>query len=933
MKRERLWSMLCAACVAVATICWTTLSVSGAHAQGAPLIQYVLPGETGRIVAMAVAPSGTYFVTIDSYGMIYQRSCTTGAILQTFPWQSGTLTAVAITPDSTTIYTTLSAPQGANYLQAWSVATGSLVSATLLPTTPAAVSVRADGKYVAVGGKDGAIYLYAPATGTIAFKYPSPGTQPITCLTFSPSTSSASTLIAGDGNGFVYLWNTSSGTATTFNTLAGYGQIGCIQFVPTNTDLFVAIAEEALMMVRVSKKAVTQYINATSSYYPTGAISSDGTTLAVGTGSGIQLYSLATIVPLGAASPVTDTVAGLAYAPKSHNLIVAAGYSLFLAPDSTGSPLALWNVIGPPANSRYNLQAVATSSAGSEFAVASYWGVSRFQTNGGTTADFGLIENLTSTGVPPMVYSGDSSLLAYMDNVTGTPTPVVYDLQTDLPLPSSVPGGSWYVALGLPAQDSSLVTYAYSPSAVSVYQGLGSQPTSQFQVTGSSYPEYATMSPDGAFLSTWGYFGNESAIDTWNTATGSVLTTPVPASGAAGYYGPAMSNDGSLVAAPVQNNAIQVFSPGNATPLTTLKTGDVNNTVTIGSCTLSPHGSTVAAYRNDGWLDLWRVNDRTHIAYNSQLGGGVSGITFSQDESLIYVYRADGPVMVVYNPFVVGLKLSSTDLIGGVTNATGTVTIWAKSTTPTSIKLTTSNRSLTVPSSVAIPAGKTTAMFGVTSNTVTTTTYAAVYATLGGVISSVQVTVEPNVQVAAVTVTPGSLVGGYDVVGSVQLSAKAPTTGAVVSLVSNNPNVFVPATVLVLPGKKNAIFPVATGPVTQTTQATITASRGTSSASAALTLNPVTIASLVIQPSTISGGDDSIGVVSLNVPAPMDTVVTITSSSPTVAAPDTTTITIPAGYQRAGFYLSSAGVSTSKTVTFTASANGSSATATLTVTP
>ena len=189
--------------------------------------------------------------------------------------------------------------------------------------------------------------------------------------------------------------------------------------------------------------------------------------------------------------------------------------------------------------------------------------------------------------------------------------------------------------------------------------------------------------------------------------------------------------------------------------------------------------------------------------------------------------------------------------------------------------------------------------------------------------------------VVSLSLTRSAPFSGEDEFGAVQLSAVAPSGGAVVQLTSSNPTAApVPASVTV-PAGQTALFssfPFQIGQVTTATAVTVTASLGSSSASFQLTVRPPSLNSLALTPTTTSGGVPESAIVMLNGQAPAaGAVVSLSSSSPAVNPP--ATVTVAAGSPSASFAMPTSDVTTSTPVTITASWNGSSVQSQVTVMP
>ena len=91
---------------------------------------------------------------------------------------------------------------------------------------------------------------------------------------------------------------------------------------------------------------------------------------------------------------------------------------------------------------------------------------------------------------------------------------------------------------------------------------------------------------------------------------------------------------------------------------------------------------------------------------------------------------------------------------------------------------------------------------------------------------------------SAISVNPGTVVGGASSTGAVTLSAAAPAGGAVVALSDNSAVVTVPTSVTVAAGATSATFTVTTSSVTTPTTVSISGSSGGTTQSATLTVNP-----------------------------------------------------------------------------------------------
>ena len=183
----------------------------------------------------------------------------------------------------------------------------------------------------------------------------------------------------------------------------------------------------------------------------------------------------------------------------------------------------------------------------------------------------------------------------------------------------------------------------------------------------------------------------------------------------------------------------------------------------------------------------------------------------------------------------------------------------------------------------------------------------------------------------SMTVSPSSVAGGQSATGTVTLTGAAPSSGAVVSLSSANPAASVPSSVTIPANASSTNFTVSTTPVGSTTAGNITATYLGVSKSVTLTVTastPAVLSSLTLNPTTVVGGSNSVGTVTLNKITPTATVVTLTSSKP-VKASVPANVTVPAGASSASFNITTAPTTKKISASITASYGGVKKSATL----
>ena len=277
----------------------------------------------------------------------------------------------------------------------------------------------------------------------------------------------------------------------------------------------------------------------------------------------------------------------------------------------------------------------------------------------------------------------------------------------------------------------------------------------------------------------------------------------------------------------------------------------------------------------------------------------------------------------------------------GSGGSTGTVTLGGAA--PAGGKVVTLSSSNTtwvrVPASVTVPAGATSATFAAsTTSDPTQGQFAIVTATADGVSRTNTLNVNPpppGPALSALALSPTTVTGGGTSTGTVTVGGTVSACCVIVSLASSDAAATVPASVSVPVGSSSVQFPVTTTSVAASTAVTITATRGGITRTAVLTVNaagPVSLSSVSLSPTSVTGGSFSAGTVTLSGAALAGGIVVSLSSS-NAAASVPASVTVAAGATSAGFTATTSSVSASTSVTVTATSGLVIRTATLTVNP
>jgi IPT/TIG domain len=290
---------------------------------------------------------------------------------------------------------------------------------------------------------------------------------------------------------------------------------------------------------------------------------------------------------------------------------------------------------------------------------------------------------------------------------------------------------------------------------------------------------------------------------------------------------------------------------------------------------------------------------------------------------------------ITYTVVAVGLDAVYVDsMVVGGGDATGTVAL--NGPAPAGgivVALSSSEASVTVPSSVTVPAGETYASFTIGTQQVAARLEATITATYNSVTRDAVISVyAPGVY--SLTLSQEQLNHGDSATGTVTLYQPAPAGGASVTLVSENPTLLpVQSTVTVLEGQTGATFTVtAAATVPASTLVVLTATYNELDGAASVTILPPTVVSVTLTPTTLEGGAEVTVAVTLSEAAAAGTTVEFDrSESRWVELP--ASVAIPTGQTTGQIAVATDCVDFSRTEVIRAVLEATSASATLTLEP
>ena len=381
-------------------------------------------------------------------------------------------------------------------------------------------------------------------------------------------------------------------------------------------------------------------------------------------------------------------------------------------------------------------------------------------------------------------------------------------------------------------------------------------------------------------------------------------------------------NPSSVVGGNASTGTVTLSAPQTGATTIALSTPAPTTVAKMPASVTVPAGATSASFT----ITTSPVTSQFNMNIFADLAG-------SPGQSALLLITPGGPTTVS------GVTTNPTSVVGG-TSATGTVTLTGAA--PSGGAVVTLSKSFsnggtgtvpaTIPASVTVPAGQTTASFTIGTSSVTATTNVRISAAFNGTTTAVDMTLFPLL--AGVSFN-GNANGGSPITGTVTLSGPAPSGGTVVTLSSANPSVVtVPASVTIPAGQTSVDFTANTAPVTQTTSVNVSASSGGTTVSTTLFVFVSTaVSSVTLSPASLVGPASSTATVMLASAAPTGNAVVTLASSNTVFAVVPNSVSVPAGQTRATFTVNAAQVTSTTTVSISATYQNVTKSATLTINP
>ena len=487
----------------------------------------------------------------------------------------------------------------------------------------------------------------------------------------------------------------------------------------------------------------------------------------------------------------------------------------------------------------------------------------------------GAIVSAILTVNPPAVTLNPASVIGGSVNSTGTVT-----------LNTAAPAGGLTVSLS-----SSNTAAATVPASVTV---AASATTATFTVTSLAVPSASRV----------------KIFATLNDGTQSATLTVNPVA----------------FAAVTLNLASVIGGSVNSTGTVTLNTAAPAGGLTVGLSSDNTAAATVPASITVAAAATTATFTVTSLAVPSVSTANISATLNGRTQSATLTVSPLAVAAVALNP---------ASVTGGSVNPAGTVTLsGAAPSSGVSVTLSSSNISVaTVPASVTVAPGASSATFTVTTSPVAASASPSISATYNGT-QSASLTINPPT-ITSLTLNPAGVTGGsVNSTGTVMLNTAAPAGGLAVSLSSDNTAAAtVPASVTVEAAATTATFTVTSLAVPSVSTANISATLNGRTQSATLTVSPLAVAAVALNPASVTGGSvNPAGTVTLSGAAPSSGVSVTLSSSNISVATVPASVTIAPGASSATFTVTTSPVAASASPSISATYNGTQS-ASLTINP
>ena len=892
--------------------------------------------------SMTLASGGFSFNSSQGFsvGSIVLRNAQTGVAVGSIPTaaQSG-VNSLAYAPVGGIFadggITSLGGSGYSGVVELWNTASGSLIAK---PMTRASIvngiCFSPDGQLLAAGGVSYGTATTAPTlevwnslSGAVRLELESLVTAGVQAVAFSPdgATLADAGMVSATGNspvsGLVELWDVGTGTQSATLRSAATLSLATVGFSPNGSLIADGGSSEGgqpvleLWNAKTFQLVMKLPLAAGTTVVQTVAFSPDSTLLFAGTDVGLQVFDATTYVRIAEYGIFSNPLSSSQFQGFGSTTISPDG-SLLAGAAESNSPVAWLGVVPNPyyaSSPPITKLTITPSSVLGGTQATGTLSISAVAPKGGINVP--LSSSDPNAIVPP-------SALVPAGSATTTFPVTTLPTQASTELTITAGSGSNNKSAGLVIEAATLTTVVLNPGAV---QG-GSTESCTITLNGPAGPLGAAVS----------IYSSSQIVETPNTVTipagqttasFSIETTPVKKSTSVTITCLLLGSSGKASFSVLPNTLSTIGVSSASIPGGNLGVGTVTLTgpAPTGGITVTLSTSNLVAKVPASVTVLSGQSSARFNVTTTAVAKTVAATLTAQS----------GSVQAACNVEITPATLSSLTVnslgITGGGMAVGTVTLdGIAGPGGVVIKLASGSKLVTVPSSVEVPSGKSSAIFAVHTVPVAAPTSVTISASIGTVVESAVLTIYPPT-IVSMSVTPSVMIGGGVATGKVTLGGPSPAGGIRVVVVASPASVIVPASVVVPAGASSASFPVKTSPVGVQTLSMVTAAAGSNSQVADLTINPPTLSSFSLTPQTLKGGKSATGTVTISSPAPAGgLVVSIACSNHAATAP--ATVTIASGRTSVKFTVSTGSVTSTQKSVITAALLGLSKVQTLTIT-
>lgn len=854
------------------------MTYSGTNPNGTPAVGlFTSMGQSGPVFPSMATYVGTTAMSSDGVtvadggyisgatqkGALELWNASTGNLISSLPTTSSVINQVAFSPDGKTL--AAAGLNVANGIELWNVSTKTLQAHLPAPGVVHGMSYSPDGTMIAIGGAEilglnqtGYIQTWNIASQQMLLI--SSSCYPVLSLSYSPDGKTIADVgPSTQGYYLVELWDAASGNLIASYPLQDGWTANSISFQPDSNSLLVGTSAG---LYTISNSGNTLYSNGLLGVIPVQClcVSSDGTT--VGVGGGISWPFVGWMAALKNPLYNPYSVTGVTFNPSSvtggvsstgtvtiANAAPSTGISVSLA-TKQGSPVSVPSTVviaSGQKSATFTVTTTPVSTAVNASVSASYLS---------TTHSGNLVvvpPKLTTASLDPSSVAGGKSSTGKVvldgaapaggvvvtlssNNASATvpstvtvaagATSATFTVNTSgvantVTATITVASGGLSGSLPLAITPATLSAVSFNPTSIS--GGAPCQGT--VTLNGNAPPSGAVVTlsvvknlPGVSVPSTVTIPANASSANF--SVTSQPVSTDETLSLTASYGGQKASGSLTIHAATLQSVSVNPNSltGGQTATLTVTMSGPVAKAQTVvltsgnSSAIKTPASVTVPANQTSVQVQLKAsaVKSVTTVTLTASSGTPATKVTCT----------------VTVNPATISsVNVDPSYVIGGQ-SSTGTVQL--TSVAPAGglvIKLASSNSNATVPSTVTVPAGATSATFLVKTTGVSDFQTATITATSGQQSTTTMVIVMPPA-IEDISLSTSTVAGGQSLTGTVFLDGPAPAGGMVVAIQSSTGLASVPATVTIPAGKVSAQFVIKTGTTNTDTVATITAMCG-----------------------------------------------------------------------------------------------------------